>query len=111
MPVFAKQTEAGHKKVTMLAKLLGTAVTLGLLSDTYMYVRSRGELGETNERLEKFFPFRLSQAAWMRAYVSLARSRSLPIWPVYTHWIAWLVSVILLSKYKIRLRFDPKEAR
>jgi hypothetical protein len=86
----------------MLAELLGAAVTLGLLSDTYMYLRARGELGKSNERLEKFFPFRRSQAAWLRSYLSLARSRSLPIWPVYTHWIAWPLSIVLLVMFLYR---------
>jgi hypothetical protein len=86
----------------MLAKLLGAAVTLSLLSDTYMYRRARGELGKTNERLEKFFPFHRSQAAWMREYLNLGRSRSLPIWPVYIHWIAWPLSIVLLVMFLYR---------
>jgi hypothetical protein len=87
----------------MLAKLLGAAVTLSLSSDTYMYLRARGELGKTNEGLEKFFPFRRSETAWVRAYLGLARSRSLPIWPVYIHWIAWPLGIVLLVMFLYRV--------
>jgi hypothetical protein len=88
--------------MTLLAEVLGAAVALGLVSDAYMYLCARAELSKTDERLEKYFPFHWSQVAWMRAYMRLARSRSLPIWPVYTHWIAWPASVVLLISFLYR---------
>jgi hypothetical protein len=87
----------------MLTMLLGLFLAVAFLSDSWMYVGARAELRRTGEGLQQYFPRpRRSQLAWIRAYTRLARTRGLPMWPVYTHWIAWSATVVLVMAYLYR---------
>ncbi len=86
--------------MTLLSGLVGTAVALTFVSDSYMYLCARRELRRTKEHPEKYFTgSHWSEFAWMRGYVGLARAHGLPVWPVYLHRIAWPALLILLPAY------------
>ena len=75
---------------------LAPPVVLGLAANLWMFLRARKELKKTNEPWNKYFPSHRSQVAWIRGYVSLARSRGLSMWPVYVHWTAWIATAAIL---------------
>ncbi len=80
----------------MTLVLLAPPVVVGLTANLWMYLRARKELKKTNEPWQKHFSFHRSQVVWLKDYVSLARARGLPIWPVYVHWMAWIAIVAIL---------------
>lgn len=88
--------------MVVLGKLLWIGLATAAASDAYMHLRARGELSKTGERFAKYFPFHRSQLSWTRAYTALARTRGLPIWPVYLHWIAWLASLTFFLGFVYR---------
>lgn len=72
-----------------------------LAANAWMYLRARRELKKTGEPWGKYFRFHRSESAWVRDYVTLARARGLPTWPVYVHWVAWLAALVIVILWLI----------
>jgi hypothetical protein len=75
---------------------LGLPIVVGVVANAWMYVLARNALKRTDEPWQKYFPFRRSQLAWLRAYRTLAHARGLPTWPIYVHWMAWTATLALI---------------
>jgi len=87
--------------------LILTLITLliGLALNVYMYLAARRTVYKIGKSMREYdFPTnRVGQWRWLKAYIKLAKSQKLPVWPAYVSLFFLFGTALLLIIYLIKM--------